>query len=394
MHSFTTVEPSRRRLLAGVTAAAATALAGAVHPAHVARAQDTPDPRVAQIIADTITVDTHNHTRGLAFTHNPGAASGPDVDLAGQMRTAGLSVVCYTYPVDSYRTPNPGDWYRYHLESLADIDRVLASNNMRRSLTLADLEAAHTRREPTIIQNTEGAEWIEGYLERIEESYSRGMRHFQLLHQMDDLVAPLGAAQQVVLRPGSAKPNPANKVSGLTEFGGKVIRECNRLGMVVDMAHADEATVLESLKVAQQPLIVSHTALDNPISRSDKLYAGDPGLVARLVSTNYAKAVADAGGLMGIWRIFPTARDYVTALKQMADVVGVDHTCIGTDTSIVTVSGGYGIPTNAIWPDEKGGFLPTVVGEMLRQGFHADEVAKIIGGNYCRFFGAVTSAHA
>jgi membrane dipeptidase len=114
----------------------------------------------------------------------------------------------------------------------------------------------------------------------------------------------------------------------------------------------------------------------------------------RLASNTYAKAVADAGGIMGIWRIFPTMKDYVTGIKQMVDVVGVDHVGIGTDTSLAL---GDGVPvpgTNNIWPDEKNGFLYSVVQEMLTQGVNPDEISKIAGGNYVRVFGKVTRSSA
>src|SRR5437763_1950070 len=83
-----------------------------------------------------------------------------------------------------------------------------------------------------------------------------GLRRMQLRRQRNDLAAPSGAVQQLVGPPGNMQ-TPAN-VAGLTEFGANVIRECNRLGIVVDMAHGDEATVLGALKVARQPLAVTH----------------------------------------------------------------------------------------------------------------------------------------
>jgi membrane dipeptidase len=161
------------------------------------------------------------------------------------------------------------------------------------------------------------------------------------------------------------------------------------------MAHADEETVTGALRVTQQPLLVSHTALDSEVARSADLYVSNPGLKARLASKTYAKAVAEAGGIMGIWRIFPTVKDYVTGIKQMVDVVGVDHVGIGTDTSLAYGVGGGPVPsTNNIWPDEKNGFLYSVAQEMLRQGFEPDEISKIAGGNYVRVFGKVTRSAA
>lgn len=216
----------------------------------------------------------------------------------------------------------------------------------------------------------------------------------QLVHQMHALASPLAGVQQLIQPPGADSNAKPADVAGLTPFGADVIRECNRLGIVVDMAHATEPAVLAAVKVSQQPFVVSHTAVDTPLARSDKQYLGNPGLTARLVSTKYVKAVADAGGVVGVWHIFPTLKDYVTGLKQMADVAGVDHTGIGTDTSIAPPASRHGGGTNAIWPDEKTGFLYAVVAEMLAQGFHPGEISKIAGGNYCRVFEKVTQGHA
>lgn len=410
---------SRRGLMTTIGGACGTALLGNTLLAGAARSQDATDPRVAEIIADTITVDMHNHDGQPQFAKNPADLKpDPNVDLRGQMIKAGLSAICLTYAVDGYRTPQVGDWYRFHLQCLAHDDRLLARNGMRRALTVADLKAAHATKTPIAIQDCEGAQWIEGHLERIAEAYKRGLRHMQLLHQMHDLVAPLGGVQQLVVPPGSTQKAPA--VTGLTAFGAEVIRECNRLGIVVDMAHGDEETVLGALKAARQPLVVTHTAFDSPIARTASNYVSDPGLIARLVSRAYVKAVADAGGIVGVWHIFPTLKDYVTGIRQMVEVAGVDHVGIGTDTSVAPRPRGdsarpggsprgnaaapagrrgaaAGLPpggTNQTWPDEKGGFMYAVAREMLAQGFTAPEISKITGGNYVRIFEKVTAGHA
>jgi hypothetical protein len=71
------------------------------------------------------------------------------------------------------------------------------------------------------------------------------------LHDKGDKVEPLG----------DNYTEPA-RLGGLTAFGASVVKECNRLGIVVDLAHASHETVLGALKVASQPMIVSHTSLD------------------------------------------------------------------------------------------------------------------------------------
>ena len=101
---------------------------------------------------------------------------------------------------------------------------------------------------------------------------------------------------------------------------------------------------------------------------------------ARQVTREHAKAVADTGGVVGIWHLFPTPEKYVQGVREMVDIVGADHVGIGMDWPIEGI--------NHIWPGQTEGMMYTVIGEMLRQGFSKEECAKIAGGNFCRVFRA------
>jgi membrane dipeptidase len=396
---------SRRHVLMTLTAAGGATLLGSALT-RAALAQEAMDPRVAAIIANTITVDMHNHVGQPYFSETPTAltaagaqAEALKIDLPGQIKRAGLTAVCLTAFVDLYLKAQPGEWYNYHLQIYDYIDKLLAASGLRRALTMADLEAAKASGTPTVIQSLEGAQWIEGKLGRIDETYERGTRHLQLFHHVHNLDGALGGIQQRLVPDGKTPVIADDHSTGLTQFGADVIRRCNRLGVVVDLAHADEATVLGALKISQQPLVVSHTALDTETARSLPKYLANPGLRARLVSNEYAKAVAKEGGIMGTWGLFPTMKEFVTGIKAMVDVVGVDHAGIGTDTVIAPPPFGSNISarqpaTDAIWPGQSNGFLYRLANEMLAQGFDPGEISKIIGGNYCRVFKAVTATHA
>ena len=225
----------------------------------------------------------------------------------------------------------------------------------------------------------EGAHFIEGHLERVEEVYKRGLRHLQLLHDRDDLVTPLGDTNT-----GRAH------LGGLTRFGAAVVKECNRLGIVVDMAHASPETVLGALKVATQPFIVSHTSLDSWTGTNPRTAEM---MKPRLISKDHAKVVADAGGVVGVWtHLADSLKEFVESIKAMVDAIGMEHVGIGTDTDLLSSRVGSG--TDRAWPGLTGGFFPAVIGEMLTQGFSLDDIAKVGGGNYCRVFGKVTSGQA
>ena len=77
---------------------------------------------------------------------------------------------------------------------------------------------------------------------------------------------------------------------GLSRFGRDLVAECNRLGIVVDCAHASFATTMAVLEASSQPVIISHGQLSNP------------GIAhPRLMTAQHAAAVAEAGGLVGAW---------------------------------------------------------------------------------------------
>jgi membrane dipeptidase len=272
----------------------------------------------------------------------------------------------------------PGDARDTFRRWLAAIDAQLEKGHMHRALNLKNLQAAHDHRQPTIVQTVEGAMFIEGQLDRVQEVYKRGLRHLQLLHERDDLVSPLGDVNTA----------PAH-LGGLTAFGAEVVKECNRLGIVVDLAHASPETVLGALKVSVQPIIVSHTSLDSRKS-------GNPRMVEKmkplLISKEHAKVVTDAGGVIGVWtHLADSLGDFVESIIAMVDAVGVDHVGIGTDTNLLSSRVGQG--TNKVYPNLTGGFFSAVVGEMLRQGFTPDDIGKVGGGNYCRVFDKVTAGH-
>jgi membrane dipeptidase len=154
----------------------------------------------------------------------------------------------------------------------------------------------------------------------------------------------------------------------LTSFGAEVIRACHRLGFVCDVAHATEAMVKQAVRVATKPLLLSHTAL------SGSQAMGPTPLTERQVTPDHARAIAETGGSIGIWHFFPSLDKLVDGLKEMAEIVGVDHVSIGTDQHVTPGS----VKDYTQWVH--------LVAAMLRGGFTPEETGKIAGGNYMRIF--------
>ncbi|MCC8455852.1 dipeptidase, partial [Streptomyces rochei] len=138
------------------------------------------------------------------------------------MTRSGLSVICMTFSVDRPELRNPGEAYERFRNEMDSMDINLKNNGLKRSLNLKELRDAHKNHQPALIQSVEGGHFLEGQAERLEEAYNRGVRHLGLLHDNDALV-PLGDVYTNPVRWG-----------GLTAFGAEIIRECNRLGILID----------------------------------------------------------------------------------------------------------------------------------------------------------------
>jgi membrane dipeptidase len=333
--------------------------------AAIAGASDAPSAAALGILRDHVSIDVHSHAgpTGIASGHAPGA------ELARGMRAGRIAIVCLADVPDgpllgrgpddvlaALRTPAPGELYRHHLGRLDWIDALVAAHGVRRVLTAADITAAHAAGEPAIILDIEGLDFLETKLERLEASYGRGVRTMQLVHYTPN---DIGDFQTGAVRHG-----------GLTAFGADVIRACERLGVVVDVAHATADAVTQAARVASKPLLLSHTAL-----RGSKAQ-GPTSLTERQITPDHARAIAQTGGSIGIWHFFPSLERYVEGLKEMVDVVGADHVSIGTDTA-----GRGGLFAQY---DRYAG----LVDAMLAGGFTPSETAGIIGGNYLRIFTA------
>jgi membrane dipeptidase len=342
-------------------------LAGEVGPHGSTEAARTAETASAalDVLRNAISVDVHSHGGKTGIT----SKAPPSDNLANAMRTGSLAVACLADVPDgpvlgrnaegalaAVSTPEPGQLYRHHLDRLAWMDELVANHGVRRALCAADLEAAHKAAQPAIVADVEGLDFLEMNLERLEEAHRRGIRHVQLVHYTPNDIGDFQTG--------------AITHHGLTDFGAEVIHACHRLGFVCDVAHATEDMVKQAVKVATKPLLLSHTA----VSGSPAM--GPTPLTGRQIGPDHARAIADTGGSVGIWHFFPSLDKYVEGLKEMADLVGVDHVSIGTDQFDARGC----VDDYTRWVH--------LVAAMMRGGFTAEEAGKIAGGNYMRIFRA------
>lgn len=161
--------------------------------------------------------------------------------------------------------------------------------------------------------------------------------------------------------------------TGLTPVGKEVVRQMNDLGMLLDVAHANDATVEDVLELSTQPVVSSHGGV----------FACSPH--SRCSTDDHIRALASSGGLLSIafFGSFiaqqpkkATVQGIVDQIAYVADLVGIDHVGIGTDFD--------GLP-DGVWPVIRtANQLPRLTQAMLKRGFTPAEIRKVWGGNYQR----------
>lgn len=289
--------------------------------------------------------------------------------VARPMRAGGMAAVCFAIIADSpchrvmpdgrihpYREPEPGELYRYAKMSFERLHSLIERERLTLVTDAAALRAA-SGKTPSAIVASEGADFLEGDPDRIDEAYEvYKLRHLQLTHYR---VNELGDIQTEY---------PVH--NGLTDAGVEVIRRCNKLGIVVDVAHGTYELVKRAASVATKPLILSHTS-----------FRADPGARSRLISADHARAIAATGGVIGVWppaTVFRDLRAMARGIAQLAEIVGVEHVGLGTDM--------LGLVGGSVF--DRYERLPDLAHALLDTGFKTSEVAAILGGNYARVFEA------
>ena len=166
-----------------------------------------------------------------------------------------------------------------------------------------------------------------------------------------------------------------NEHNGLSDFGKEVVREMNRLGIIIDISHTSEKTSFDVLKISKHPIIASHS--------SAKALCNHP----RNISDKLMKAIAEKGGVIQICLYGPflkkgenaSVKDAVDHIDYVVKTVGINHVGIGSD-----FDGGGGIKGL-----RKVNEYPQLTIELLRRGYSEEEIAKIWGENLMRVMNIV-----
>ena len=257
----------------------------------------------------------------------------------------------------------PAKAARQTLRLLDVLYNELAANTD--SLVLAtmaeDIERAKQTGKVAAVVGIEGAESLEGELGLLRIFHRLGVRLLTIAWSRRNEAAD--GIQE------------ARTGGGLTNFGLKLVEECNRLGIMVDISHLAPAGVRDVLETSSKPVIASHS----------NAYALCPH--PRNLTDQQLTALAENGGVVGVTFVpsFIAEDRKEASLEKLLDhidhivrVAGIDHVGLGSDFD------GFSPPPPAGLEDVTR--LPGITAGLLSRGYSADEVRKILGGNFLRVF--------
>ncbi len=227
-----------------------------------------------------------------------------------------------------------------------------------------------------------------GDLANYERFHRQGLRMVQLCYNRTN---PVGDG---CLEPGDGP---------LTSFGREVVKEMNRLGMVVDLSHTGRRTTFDAMRVTSAPPVFSHSNAEALCSNR------------RNIDDEQIRAVADLGGLIGV-NAYPafvkqggkgvTVADLVDHIDYLVDLIGPDRVGLGLDFCELSpdihaemiASGEWSIED---YPDDSGTFpigletpaqIPNIEKELVERGYPADAIRSVLGHNWIDLYKRVWAA--
>jgi membrane dipeptidase len=267
----------------------------------------------------------------------------------------------------------------------------------------SDIVRIHRRGRIAALLTIESGHAIADDLAVLRMFYRLGVRSMTLVHFRNNNWAD------------SSTDQPRH--NGLTEFGKDVVREMNRLGMIVDISHVSDKTFYDTLAVTTKPVIASHSSCralsDFPRNMTDDMLRAlarnggviginfGGGFLNQKDADEYKKRIAEQGALQpsgtgpqldsfarqeflsGYLQMKPTAAtlsDVVAHIDHVVKIAGIDHVGIGSDfDGISSVPAGL----------EDVSKMPYLTAALLQRGYKASDIKKILGGNHLRVLRAV-----
>jgi membrane dipeptidase len=334
-----------------------------------------------ELLMSSLVIEGHRDVYEQIYRKSIGEETPIRDGVAPRLIRDGINMTVYAISGDSYsHSQNTG---RYLETALEQIDQFLeeaprSEGMIQMVKTRGDLPEKPEPGSVKFLLHFEGCMPLRGSVENLRNFYRLGLRSIQPVWNFRNELGD-GVWEN---RTGG----------GLTNFGVQVIKEANRLGMIVDLSHMNREGFFQTLDVATAPLLVSHAnacgMLKNPRNLDDE----------------QIKAIAKQGGLVGILALPERVgegevgvEDILKHMDYMIRLVGIEHLALGMD--FVKYDGPRTLKDRhhplhkdpLIKGFEEIEDLPNLLDGLQRHGYKDDEIRMILGGNYLRVLKTILS---
>jgi len=381
-----------------------------------AQTRTVTDAEVMRVHRSTLLIDTHNDVPSRTVEgFDLGSRSGTGHTDIARLKEGGVGAQFFAvYVGASYvngnhsanRTLQMIDTVRHDIIERYPGDFVFAAS-------AKDIEDAHRRGKIAALMGIEGGHAIEDSLRLLRDYYDLGVRYMTLTHTNTNNWADSS---------GDINNTSVKHHNGLTGFGRDVVREMNRLGMMVDISHVADKTFWDALEVSKAPIFASHSSsraiTNHARNMTDEMivalarkggvvqvnfYCGfisqkfrdndaadQRALDARLAKENPGKTLSEPDlqvlteklrKEMGLTRA--TLSDVVAHIDHIRKIAGIDAIGIGGDFD--------GVSCTPEGLDDVSKY-PSLTRALLEKGYSAEDIRKIYGGNFLRVMRAVEAA--
>ncbi len=380
--------------------------------ATVLAACESIEEKAARIHRDAFTLDSHTDTPlnlmhsdfDLAERHDPRKGGGK-IDFP-RMEEGGLDAAFFAVFLGQSDRDSAGHAAAYaKANAIFDaVYKAVGQNPAQAEIAIYPEDGFRLEEEGkrAIYLGIENAYALGGKLEHVKWFYDRGARYITLVHSSTNDLADSST--------DSAEYN------GLSAFGGQVVLEMNRLGILVDVSHASDSAFYDVLRLSKAPVIASHSCAralcDHPRNLTDdmlKALAAHGGVAQMCILSDYVKKMKQSpardsakaafhakytdwaslspGQRQQAYKewdqldvdfppVLASVQDVVDHIDHMVAVAGIDHVGIGTD-----FDGGGGV--EGCYDVSE---LPQITLELVKRGYSETDIAKIWGGNFIRVF--------
>ncbi|HEX3685890.1 MAG TPA: dipeptidase [Bryobacteraceae bacterium] len=346
------------------------------------------DRQVQAITKSAILIDTHNDIPSFTIDGADIGNSPKNYTDIPRLRKGGVGAIFFSVFVDA-KYVNGNHSANRTLQMIDTVYRDILDrypDTFVLALTADDIVRAHRRRKIAGLMGIEGGHAIEDSTRLLRDYYRLGVRYMTLTHFNTNNWADSS---------GDINDPNVPHHNGLTPFGKDVVREMNRIGMMVDISHVSDKTFYDALETSQAPLIASHSsarAVTNvPRNMTDdmiKALAAKGGVIQINIYCQFiSQKAADVppAATPNASPVRATLADVVAHIDHVRQVAGIDAIGLGTDFD--------GISCAPLGLDDVSMF-PNLTRALLEKGYSPADIKKIYGGNTLRLMRQVEKVAA